>query len=157
MVSIITYPYWFGILISGQMLQNNLGQLPFSPNAVHYLIGFVLGYESGLYELHKTSCCSYMAYLEQSFDRHGGIPQPTEPIIPITYFADGFGQTGSKGGQYGSVIVRHQFQNQHASFYHIIIERIFLSTVGPIKPINQSTAIFNFFPFNVHRNDLFIV
>ena len=31
----------------------------------------------------------------------------------ITYFADGFGQTGSKGGQYGSVIVRHQFQNQH--------------------------------------------
>ena len=54
MVSIITYPYWFGILISGQMLQNNLGQLPFSPNAVHYLIGFVLGYESGLYELHKN-------------------------------------------------------------------------------------------------------
>lgn len=43
--------------------------------------------------------------LKISFDRHGGIPQPTEPIIPITYFADGFGQTGSKGGQYGSVIL----------------------------------------------------
>ena len=97
-----------------------------------------------------------MADIEQGLDGHGSITQPTETVIPISHLPYSLRQTGGHGRHHRAIAVGHELQYKHAPFDYLVIPCVTFGMVCPIQPIHQSAAIFQFLPFDIHRNDLLI-